>query len=128
MSCCITPQEVENILPKGTDLTDAQIDAAIISASCLMERLKNGCGCGLSPTCLAQIGVYLAAHFAAVSDYTLSTQSEKDGCCDVMATYGFKFGEGILGTPFGQMANTLSGGCLEQLDKQPVGLFAIGAH
>jgi hypothetical protein len=58
----------------------------------------------------------------------LTLVSETDPCSGGKATYGFKFGEGVKGTPFGQMANTLSCGCLAEFDKQPVNLFSIGAH
>lgn len=123
----ITIDQVRTILPTGVSLTDAQIQAAIDAAQCLIDS-------GACTQCQDQYGIYLAAHFAAVTENTLSLSSEKDGCCDASATYGFKFGEGIMGTPFGQMANTLSGGCLkanEQVtpasaSKATLGIYSIG--
>ena len=123
---CIEPQDVRNVLPAGVVLSDPAIAAAIISAQCTLEEIED-CIAGKSETCKAQIAIYLAAHYAAVTDNTLSIQSEKDGCADSSVTYGFKFGTGIKGTPFGQTANTLSGGCLAELDKAPAGLFSIGS-
>lgn len=120
--------KVRAILPASTTLTDPQIQAAIDAATCLVDHLAAGCGEDLSDACLLQVETYLAAHFAAVTENTLSLSSEKDPCCGGSATYGFKFGLGVMGTPFGQMANTLSGGCLAEFDKQPVNLFSIGAH
>jgi len=120
-----TPAEiadVRGILPTETTLTDDQITAAIAAAKCIVDNI----GCDLSDECLTQIHIYLSAHFAAVTENTLSLSSETD-CCGGKVTYGFKFGEGVKGTPFGQMANTLSGGCLAELDKQPVGMFSIGS-
>ncbi len=121
-------RKVRAILPSATTLTDSQIQAAIDAATCMVDQLCAGCGEDLSSACLIQVETYLAAHFAAVTENTLSLTSEKDPCCGGSATYGFQFGLGVMGTPFGQMANTLSGGCLAEFDKQPVNLFSIGAH
>ena len=124
----VTATEVRVILPASTTLLDPQIEAAIEAATCLVDEIAAGCGSHLSAACLKQIELYLSAHFAAAAENTLTLSSETDPCSGGKATYGFKFGEGIKGTPFGQMANTLSGGCLAEFDKQPVNLFSIGAH
>lgn len=123
-----TVEQVRAILPAETQLTDPQIQAAIDAAQCVVDQIAAGCAAHLSDACLTQIHIYLSAHFAAVTENTLSISSETDPCCGGRATYGFKFGEGVKGTPFGQMANTLSGGCLAELDKQPTNLFSIGCH
>lgn len=121
-----TVANVRAILPSSTGLTDAQIQAAIDAAHCMIVELE-GC-CTYSDDCLTKMETYLAAHFAAVTENTLSITSESDGCSDSSVTYGFKFGEGVKGTPFGQLANTLSRGCLAQFDKTPVNIFSIGSH
>lgn len=120
--------KVRAILPSSTTLTDEQIQAAIDAATCVVDQIADGCASDLSDACLIQVETYLAAHFAAVTENTLTLQSETDGCSGDKATYGFKFGDGIKGTPFGQMANTLSGGCLAELDKTPAAFFSIGTH
>lgn len=122
-----TVEKVRAILPAGSTLTDQQIQAAIDAAECTIERAE-ACmnGQGISDSCKDIICTYLAAHFAAVTDNLLSISSEADPCCGGSAKYGFKFGEGIMGTPFGQAANTMSGGCLAELDKVPANMFAIG--
>ena len=124
-----TIAEVRAILPASTQLTDAQIQAAIDAATCLVDQLVAS-GCMINPTdaCLVQIETYVAAHFAAATENTLALTSETDPCCGGKATYGFKFGEGIKGTPYGQMANTLSAGCLAEFDKSPANIFSIGCH
>jgi len=127
MTITITVADVQAILPTSTQLTTAQITAAIGAADCVIERLATGCGEDLSDACLTQVGIYLTAHFAAVMENTLTLKSEKDDCANASVTYGFEFGQGIMGTPFGQMANTLSGGCLAEQDKTPTGIFAIGS-
>lgn len=121
----VNVNDVREILPSFTQLTDPQINAAINAATCVVDRIEEPSG--LTESCLMQVEIYLSAHFAAVSENTLTLSSEKDACSGSSVTYGFKFGEGIKGTPFGQMANTLSGGYLAELDKQPASFFAIGA-
>ena len=123
-----TVGQVRAILPASTELTDPQIQAAIDAAACLVDQISVGCASGLTEACLTQVHIYLSAHFCAVTENTLSISSETDPCCGGSAKYGFQFGEGVKGTPFGQMANTLSGGCLAEYDKQPVNLFSIGSH
>ena len=120
-----TVSDVRLVLPAIVDLSDDQLAAAIAAASCIIERLEEYCS--FTDACLLQIEIYLSAHYAATVDNSLSIESEKDACSGGSIKYGFKFGEGIKGTPFGQMANTLSSGCLAEFDKQPVGLQSIGA-
>jgi len=122
-----TIAKVRAILPTGTTLTDAQIQAAIDAATVVTDRIAAGCGSDLSDAELLQVETYLSAHFAAVTENTLTIKSES-GTCGSSATYGFTFGEGYRGTPFGQMANTLSGGCLAEADARPAQLFSIGTH
>lgn len=123
----VTIDNVTAILPTSTTLTGPQIQAAIEAATCLVDQVAESCGSHLSESCLIQIETYLAAHFASVTENTLSLKSEKDGCSGASVTYGFEFGEGIKGTPFGQMANTLSGGCLAEFDKTPINFISIGS-
>lgn len=123
-----TLDKIKAILPSTTTLTDPQIQAALDAAVCIVDEAAVSCSSHLSDACLLQVETYLAAHFAAVTENTLSLSSEKDACTGSSATYGFKFGEGIKGTPFGQMANTLSNGCLVEFDKTPVSFHSIGTH
>lgn len=123
----VTTAEVRVILPAETGLTDAQITAAITAANVLVNRIAAGCGQDLAADDLVQVELYLSAHFAAATENTLSISSETDPCCGGQAKYGFVFGEGIKGTPFGQMANTLSGGCLAEFDKTPAAIWSIGS-
>lgn len=119
--------DVRAILPPETTLTTVQIDMAIVSANCVVDQIASGCASHLNDTCLKQIETYLAAHYAACTENTLTIKSEKDGCCDSSVTYGFQFGEGVKGTPFGQAANTMSAGCLAEMDKPAPRMFSIGS-
>ena len=122
---CIKLEDVRAILPPGVSLTDQALQMAVTSAACTLEEIAD-CIVNKSATCKAQIEIYLAAHYAAATDATLTIKSEKDGCSKASATYGFEFGEGIKGTPFGINANTMSGGCLAELDKQPISFVSVG--
>lgn len=124
-----TIAQVRAILPAWTAdpiITDDQIQAAIDAAACALERVSV-CMSQLSAVCQDIVCAYLAAHFVAVTHNSLSLVSETDPCSGGKQTFGFKFGEGIKGTPYGQAANTISGGCVAELDKMPVRFVAIGS-
>lgn len=121
-----TISDVSSILPTSTQLTDSQIQASIDAATCVVDQIALGCAAHLTDACLTQVEIYLSAHYAAVTENTLTLTSENSDCADSSVTYGFKFGEGVMGTPFGQMANTLSSGCLKNQDKTPAAMFSIG--
>jgi len=119
-----TVTEVRVILPASTSLTDPQIRASIDAATCLVDRIVN---CAqLTDACLLQVEIWLSAHYASATEQMLALISETDACSGGSAVYGFKVGDGIKGTPYGQRANALSGGCLAELDKQPTNLLSIG--
>lgn len=119
---------VRAILPTGTALTDPQIQAAIDTATLMVDELvADGCLDWASDAMLKRIETYLAAHFAANTEFMLAAQSEDDACCDGSVTYGFKLGEGIKGSPFGITANMLSKGCLQEYDKRPAMIYSLGS-
>lgn len=124
----VTVEEVERILPTGTSLIEDQIQGAIDAATVVVDEVAAGCGSNLSAAALKQVEIYLSAHYCAATENTLSLSHEKSPGCSASVIYGFEFGEGVKGTPFGQMANTLSGGCLAEQDKSVVGFFSIGSH
>lgn len=130
MAARVTVQEVRDVLPAGVTLSDAQIELSIGLATCAVDALAlSSCGDTLSDDCLKNIELFLSLHSAAAFDAGLAAlTSEKDPCCGGSASYGFTSGTGLLSTRWGQMANTASGGCLAECDKQPAQLFSIGSH
>lgn len=122
-----TVEQVKKILPASTALECDEISEAIAAATALVDSmvLRSG-GDLLSDPVLLQVEKYLSGHFSAVTENTLSLKSEKSPCGSGSATYGFSFGTGILGTPYGQMANSLSGGRLAEMDKRPISIESIG--
>ena len=123
----VTVEEVRVILPDDTQLTDQQIQAAIYAATCVVDQIAGGCADDLTEDCLKQVELYLAAHYCAATENTLSKTSETDPCCGGSVSYGFVLGKGVMGSPFGQMANTLSHNCLAEQDMMNVGIFSLGA-
>lgn len=120
-----TECEVKDLIP-NTSLTD--LNSFITTASLLVDRLAaSDCGSDLSADELSEIEKYLAAHFASGSDRTLNLKSEKFE--NASNTYNLGTAEsmsGIMSSSFGQTANTISGGCLEELDKRQPTLLAAG--
>lgn len=121
-----TLEDVKTILPSDTQLTDPQIQASIEAAHFQVNKIAESCAAGLPEDHLTQIEIWLSAHNCASMENTLTLSSENDACSGSTASYGFKFGEGVKGTPYGMTANSLSCGCLAELDKAPVNLFTIG--
>lgn len=128
----ITIQDVRDILPPDVEavVSDDAIQAAIDASQCIIDQFSGTfCGVSYSEACLDQVHIYLAAHFLAVTNPTLTISSESsDECCRASVKYGWSFDKGILGTPFGQVANSLSCGCLQEWDKTPANIFSIGSH
>lgn len=123
--CQVDINKVQSILPIGNQLTDSQLNIAIDAAICTMAKAAR-CLEGYSEDCQSTIAAYLAAHYAAMSDHALAVKSETDPCCGSAITYGFEFGTGLNGTPYGQAAITMSGGCLADIDKPKARLYSIG--
>ena len=120
----VTVNELLVLIP-NTTLDNDQLQLAIDSATGLIDKISFGCGNELTDNQLKNTELYLSAHFASTMDSTLKTlKSEKfEGSS---TDYGFSGGEGYLSTDYGQTANLLSGGCVANLMKSPIGLFAVG--
>lgn len=116
--------DLQKFLP-NSNLTDDQLNMAINASFCIVQQLETGCGSDLSDECLTSIQLYLSAHFATVMNPGISVSETKFENSSKKFNVG-KQGTGILGTPYGQTANTLSNGCLAQIDMNPSGLFVIG--
>ena len=111
----VSDAQVRAIIPNTTisDLTPY-----ITAANQIINRLAvSSCGSSLSDDELETIEIWLSAHFAAVTDAKIAIETEKVEGAMVKASRGNVASQtGILSTQYGQMANTLSGGCLQELD------------
>jgi hypothetical protein len=114
MAARVTEAEVRAI--KSTKLTP--LTTFITTANILTDKLAaSACGSGLSDAELKQIELYLAAHFVSVTDPEALTEKFEGSSKSYQR--GWVAGQsGISSTSFGVVANTLSNGCLAELDKQ----------
>jgi len=120
----VTDPEVRAIIP-DTDISD--LTPYITSASLLVDRAAlTECGASLLPTELVEVEKWLSAHYAAVSDPSLALQSERFENAQNVYSRGKSDKGGILSTQYGQMANTMSNGCLMEADLQTASYSALG--
>lgn len=119
--------DLKDFLPQGIELTDTQYEMAILSASSLIAKGEEACLMGMSDDLLKSIELYLAAHYVVPFDQSLSLSSSKDPCCDTQESFSGSFGTGFDSTTYGQRANELSCGCLEDMSKAPVNLYSLGS-
>jgi hypothetical protein len=122
-----TPEKVKEIT--GSSLDDAQIQPFIDAASCIIDQAEAcAIGRGISSDCLTQAETFLAAHLLSLSPLGQKTGTKKR---ETFENYTVEFAisaytsEGVLSTSYGQAANALTGGCLQEVDKrQPyIGFF-----
>lgn len=92
-----TEEDVLDIM--DTVLTPAQVTPFLTAANAIVTDRLASATPALSTTILAEIEKQLAAHLASVkSKFAIS---EKIG--DASASYGYKGGEGLRATPYGEM-------------------------
>lgn len=120
-----TVNEVRAVMP-ATTLTDVQIQASIDTATLVIDRVAAGCGSGLSDAELARAETYLAAHYCASTDKSLAVSEERFEGSSVKYSNSGK-GTDILSTDFGVTANTLTGGCLQNISKRKARIYSMGA-
>ena len=121
----VTDAQVRAVIP-GTTITDLTTPF-ITCANGQVDRLAlTPCGSDLTDAELECIEIYLSAHLAAQTDSGLAILSQKVEGSSVTASRGNVASQsGLMSTHFGQTANTLSGGCLQELEKrQPSLVFA----
>ena len=113
----VTDADVRVIIP-STSIVD--LTPFITVANQLVNRLAaSDCGSSLIDAELESIETWLAAHFAAITDPSIAIESEKVEGASVKLSRGNVASKGGLrSTQYGQMANLLSGGCLQELDKR----------
>lgn len=123
-----TPDQVRDIT--GSTLLDAAIQPFITAAGCFMTQITE-CIASMTDECKDQAEAFLAAHLLTTSSVgkgsaTVAKESLR-GKYSVTYLTASVTGQGILATNFGQAANAMTGGCLAQLDKNPVDILSIGS-
>lgn len=122
-----TPAEVRAIT--GSTLTDEQMQPFIDAASCIIDQVE-ACtiGKGISDDCLKQAETFLSAHLLSLSPLGQKTGTKKRETFEnytVEYAIGSYTSDGVLSTSYGQAANALTGGCLQEADKRTayIGFF-----
>ncbi len=114
-----TDEEVRDIIP-NTSIDN--LTPFINAANSVVDGVADSdCGSDLSDSQLLQVEIWLSAHYAAVSDPKLALMSEKfEGESNTYSRGSSSSEGGIKSTQYGQMANTLSNGCLFESDMRKV--------
>ena len=124
-----TPDLVKAI--NGSTLSDPAINSFICAATCLVDKVvESGCSGVTDIDCLTSAETFLTCHIMSGSG-----AGEKGGggikTEEKFENYSVKFqrsvsGVGVLGTSYGNTANSLLNGCLVELDKRQVNIFNYG--
>lgn len=120
MSTRATPADVKCI--KVTSTTDAMVQAFINAANLVVDRVAT-CD-SFTDSELKQIEIFYSAHLLNASDPDL-VEEKVEGFTNKFAR-GSNTGTGVKSSQYGQMANTMSRGCLAELDK-PVAFYVAPA-
>lgn len=108
----VTDAEVRAIIPTTT-ITD--LTPFITSANVIVDKMVAG-GCVSEGEQADQVELWLSAHFASVTDPNLSATEVKFE--NSSRKRAGTTGSGLMSSQYGQMANTLSNGCLAEYDKR----------
>ena len=128
MGANTTPAAVREI--SGSTLDDAQLQPFCDAAMCIVDSVAACTTAkGITQDCLDGAATWLAAHL--LSGTSLGADSavvnkERFENYAVERIVGGYTGSGVLGTTYGQTANALTGGCLQQVDKAPASIAFFG--
>ena len=100
---------------RKTKLLDATLTVLIDAANVIVSSINAKCSKSFDETRLTQIELYLAAHYTTADDPVISEETFVDATNKVVVPANAS--TGIDSSRFGQMANSLSEGCLKQFDK-----------
>ena len=95
--------------------SDLETTPWISAANCVVDTINTECGASLTEAKLTQVELWLAAHY--VSSIAPTASSESFEGWSKTFNVGSTTQTGVMSDSYGRMANTLSGGCLQQLDK-----------
>ena len=115
----------------GSVLLDAAINPFLAAASCVMLQVVDDCAANIPDDCKTQAEAFLASHLLTQSN--VGNDSKQVMKESLKGKYSVEYlsskaqGSGVLSTTFGETANMLLGGCLAELDKQPINILSIGS-
>lgn len=114
----------------GSTLDDAAIAPFLAAADCILDRV-SACTTrkGVTPGCLDIAAAWLAAHLLTLSSVGQESGVKRRETFEnytveyVVGSYG---SAGIKATSYGNTANELAGGCLQEADKAPAQVCFFG--
>ncbi len=119
------PDQVRLI--SGTDKNDAALAPFLSAAECVLDQVSACMDAkGISEDCQDQAATWLACHMLSISG--VAGDTEKTIKKKTFENYTVEFvtgtynSSGILSTSYGNNANALSGGCLQETDKRNPGI------
>ena len=106
----------------GSTLTDLELQPFLDGADCIMGRVSTcTTSKGISDSCLDLAASYLASHLLSLSTVGKDSRTKKR---ETFENYTVEYavsqvmGNGVMSTQYGQTANSIVGGCLQEVDKQ----------
>lgn len=117
----------------GSTLDSDTIDAFIESASLIVDGIADSAtDAGVTEEQLTAAECWLTAHLLSMSkvgqsDGTNLKKREKFENYDIEWATGMARGDGVLASHYGTVANSLTKGFLQEMDKRNVGIFFAGS-
>lgn len=134
MSICSPRTDAASVqVISGSTLDSDTIDAFIESASLIIDGVVDcATAVGVTEEQLTAAECWLTAHLLSVSKVGQGNgislkKREKFENYDIEWATGKVEGDGILATHYGTTANSLTKGCLQEMDKRNVGIFFAGS-
>jgi len=125
MASRVNATEVKEII--DTTLSDVIVTSFIDMASRFIDEILSPTGHGLDALRLADVELWLSAHFVAMRDQDEGMTTQQ-GAGDANTTYSGAFGKGLESTRYGQMAIFLdTSGKLAATGTQIKARFAVVA-
>lgn len=127
----ITPAEVRAVT--GSALSDAVIQPFITAANTLiLAAVARGCGADLTQSVLDQVEIFLASHLLTSTSVGKGGRDIESESLDNKYTVKYltpkATSTGLMASSYGQIANSLMGGCLGELDKRKCSITLHGSN
>ena len=124
-----TPDAVRAI--NGSSLADAAIQPFIDAALCIALSVQAcAVGAGVSDECLTTATAFIACHL--LSGVGVGGSASKVKSKESFENWSVEYisgqysSSGVLSTSYGNIANSMLGGCLQEVDKRKPSLFFFG--
>ena len=115
----------------GSTLTDLELQPFLDGADCIMERVSTcTTNKGVSSSCLDLAASYLASHLLSLSTVGKDIRTKKSETFEnwsIDYAVSQVMSGGSMSTHYGQTANSILGGCLQEVDKQQASICFFGA-